>query len=242
MEEQTTKTLADPQPKPKRPHQTRATKAKAKDSKKANAAGRKPEPPHGPAKGEHVPTPAPATSQRRPTQPRKTVPPAVNTVPEDKAGAAASQPSLTRSEALQILVDRANAGSKTALDALRQLMNKCPEIWKEMGDLTKHAEIAWEALLAGDDRLLLESIKRFVERLKGELAGPAPSPVELLLAQQAALTWMASRYAEIAAARPGPSSLGEAKMRLKRAESAQRRHLASIKTLTELRAYSTRKR
>jgi hypothetical protein len=168
------------------------------------------------------------------------VAPAVQTVARDNAETPAVTPTLSRSEALQILVDRANKGSKSALDCLRKLMNGCPEIWMQVGDLTRHAEFAWTDLVAGDDRLLLESIKRYVERLKGELAGPTPSPVERLLAEQAALTWLASRHAEIVAATSGTSSLGEAKVRFKRAESAQRRHLASLKALTELRVYSTR--
>lgn len=139
-------------------------------------------------------------------------------------------------------MDEANRGSPRALQELRELLNKSPEIWEQLGDLTNHAEYAWRDLVSGDDKLMLECVKHYVDRLKGELAGPASSPVELLLAQQVVLTWMASRYAGIAAAKPGPSSLGEAKMRLKRAESAQRRHLASLKTLTEVRAYLTRKR
>jgi len=170
------------------------------------------------------------------------VAPAAQTVGKEDADAPAVQPTLTRSEALQILVDRANRGSKSALHCLRQLMNQCPEVWQEVGDLTRHAELAWTHLVGGDNKLVLEAVKRHVARMKGELAGPAPTPIERLLIEQVALSWLASRHAEIAAATPGTSSLGEAKVRLKRAESAQRRHLASLKTMTELRLYCTRQK
>jgi hypothetical protein len=169
------------------------------------------------------------------------VPPPVKTAPGDTAEAPTGKPTLTRSRALQLLVDRANNGSKSALDCLRKLLDQCPEVWKEVGDLSRHAELAWMDLNSGGDHLVLEAIRRHVARMKGELAGPAPTPVEQLLIEQVALTWLASRYAEMASAKPGPSSLGEAKVRLKRVESAQRRHLASIKTLTELRTYCTRR-
>jgi hypothetical protein len=168
------------------------------------------------------------------------VAPAVQTEARDDADAPAGQPTLTRSEALQVLVDRANQGSPTALACLRQLLERCPEVWQEVGDLSRHAELAWTHLIGGDNKLVLEAVKRHVARMKGELAGPAPTPIERLLIEQVALSWLASRYAEIAAATPGTSSLGEAKVRLKRAESAQRRFMTSIKTLTELRAYCTR--
>jgi hypothetical protein len=168
------------------------------------------------------------------------VAPAVKTVAQDDAGAPAGQPTLTRSEALEVLVGRANQGSPTALACLRQLLERCPEVWQEVGNLTRHAELAWTRLIGGDNKLVLEAVKRHVARMKGDLAGPAPTPVEQLLIEQVTLSWLASRFAEISAAAPGTSSLGEAKVRFKRVESAQRRHLASLKTLTELRAYCTR--
>lgn len=231
----------EPRARPKRSRGARTRKTGTTKGR-ATAAGTLPKPPAGSVPAGRVPAPAPSTPRRRQARSPKAAPPAATPAASNGAQASAAPPALTRSEALQILVDRANGGSKSALDSLRQLMDKCPEIWQHVGNLTRHAEIAWTDLVAGGDHLMVETIKRYVERLKGELAGPAPTPIERLLADQAALTWLASRYAEIVSAKPGTSSLGEAKMRLKRAESAQRRHLASLKTLTELRAYSTRKK
>jgi hypothetical protein len=56
-----------------------------------------------------------------------------------------------------------------------------------------------------------------------------------LLVDHAGITWLAAQEGEIQAAdRNG--DLGQAALRLKRAESSQRRFLAAVKTLTTLRA------
>jgi hypothetical protein len=49
------------------------------------------------------------------------------------------------------------------------------------------------------------------------------------------VTWLATQHADIEAACPPGASLGQAAFRLKRAESALRRHLSAVKTLTALR-------
>jgi hypothetical protein len=236
MEEPAMTAEAKPQTKPKRSRPTRATKPGTTKGQ-TTAAGNAPKPQADPAPLERVPVPE--MPQSRPARTPKFM--ASMVVPVANAETPAIPPEVLRSEALKILVDHANQGSKSALAKLRELMNKCPEIWIHLGDLSKHAELAWTDLIAGGDHLIMESVKKYVERLKSELAGPEPSPIERLLAEQAALTWLASRQAEAAAAKPGPSSLGEAKMRLKRAESAQRRYLASLKALEELRAHNSRK-
>jgi hypothetical protein len=158
------------------------------------------------------------------------------------AEAPAGPPPFARSEALKILVERANAGNPQCLRGLRKILDNSPEIWQAVGDLTRHAELAWTDLVGGGDHLVLEAVKRHLARMKEQLAGSEPTPVEQLLVEQVALSWLASRYADMASAKPGPSSLGEAKAQLRRSESAQRRRLAALKMLTELRAYLKRKR
>lgn len=240
-ERKSRKTAAAPAGPKKKPPRRRVSTAK--DGEGVARVGRAPNPTRRPSPAGSVPTPARATPPRQPPRPRKAAtPPDANPVVKPDDEAAAGRPTPSRQEALQILVERANAGNRYCLDGLRALLNKSPEIWERLGDLARHAQYAWLDLVAGDDRLMFEAVKRYADRMKGELAGPTPTPVERLLAEQAVLTWLASRCAELASADPGPSTLAQIKIRLRRAESAQRRHLASLKTLTELRAHMRRKR
>jgi hypothetical protein len=234
---------APSEPKAKKPQAvkaTRANKAKAAEGRGVAGRGGNPSPPRGPSALESVPKSAQAASRRCPPRPWPSQAPDTNEPAAPDIEVPSGPPLLSRSEALEVLVLRANNGSTSALDSLRQLMDRCPEVWQHVGDLTKHAELAWTDLMGGGNYLIMESVKRQVAYLKSELAGTNPTSLEKLLVEQAALTWLASRYAEMAAAKPGKSSLAEGKMMLKRAESTQRRHLASLKMLAELRVLSTR--
>src|SRR5262245_9708103 len=81
-----------------------------------------------------------------------------------------------------------------------------------------------------------ESVRRQIAKLKGDLLGPHPTPMERLLVEQATTTYLAVQHAEMALAAPGSTSPAQAAMRLRRAESSQKRYLAALKTLARLRA------
>jgi hypothetical protein len=151
------------------------------------------------------------------------------------AGRAASEDSR---ELLRQLIARANDGDREALARLRQFLDLNPALWARAGDLTEAAERAWIELVVGTDQFAAESVRRRVAQLKAELQGPSPTRLEALLIDQISLTWLAAQHGEIQAASPAGGSLQQAAFRLRRAESAQRRHLTAIKTLATLRSLS----
>lgn len=136
---------------------------------------------------------------------------------------------------LRNLVDRANDGDAEALVRLRKFLDSNPWLYRQAGDLTAQAEAAWAKRIGGKDNMAIESIRRVVADLKAGLNGPHPTPLEALLVDQVAVTWMAAQDAEMQAAASTAESLSRASFRLKRAESAQKRHLAAAKTLATLR-------
>jgi hypothetical protein len=159
--------------------------------------------------------------------------------PEGVSCTTAPAPIITRAQALRELAGRANRGNERALACLRQLLDSCPEIWQQVGDLARRAELAWLDLVAGDDQMSAESVRRKVARLKSDLAGPEPTPLEALLIDQIAVTWMAAMHGEIEAASVG-GSVEQARYRQSRAESTQKRFLRAMKTLATLRAVAPR--
>ena len=68
------------------------------------------------------------------------------------------------------------------------------------------------------------------------MAGPHATPLEKLLIDQVGVTWLAAQHGEISLADEPGGSLQQANFRLRRAESAQRRLLNAVKTLTMVRA------
>ena len=133
------------------------------------------------------------------------------------------------------LVDKANAGDRPALAGLRRLLDDHPEIWETVGDLAARAERAWIELIAGEDALAVESVRRQVAELKAKLNGPHATPTEQLLVDQVASCWLATKQAELAAAQDG-GSIEQAAFRLRRVESAQRRYAGATRLLATLRA------
>jgi hypothetical protein len=136
---------------------------------------------------------------------------------------------------LTTLVGQANAGDRAALASLRRLLDQHPELWTKIGDLATHAESTWITLLAGEDHLLVESVKKQVSEMKTELAGPHPTATERLLVDRVVACWLAMQHAEMNSAQTGGSSV-QVSIRLKRAETNQKRYLSAIKMLTLVRA------
>jgi hypothetical protein len=137
------------------------------------------------------------------------------------------------------LVERANRGEPEAVIRLREFLDVNPAIWEKAGDLTAVAERAWMELIAGADRLTAESIGRRVTRIKADLAGQHPTPLEALLVDQVVVSWLAAHGGEIQAAVAG-GTVAQAALRLRRAESGQRRLLKAVKTLSTLRTLVAR--
>ncbi len=193
-------------------HRPRPGKAAAPDARRSGKRA-------GPA-----PKPSPACAT-----------PAVDGVP----GARVASPgatALTRAQAIRELADRANRGSAQALANLRRLLDDCPEVWEHVGDLARHAEAAWLDLVAGEDHLMRESVKRQLEKMKDDLAGLRPTLMEELLVNQVVTCHLAVQHAEMSLAAPGSTSPAQTAIRLRRSESAQRRYLSALKTLARLRA------
>jgi hypothetical protein len=136
---------------------------------------------------------------------------------------------------LRTLVQRAQAGDAGALPRIRQILEAHPEVWQTVGDLAALTERAWITVLAADNPLGIESLKRTIAAMKADLAGEHPTPLERLLIGQVVSTWMELKYVESTSADPGHGSLEQAAFRLKRLESAQKRFDQAVKTLTSVR-------
>lgn len=139
---------------------------------------------------------------------------------------------------LHALVTRAKQGDASALPRIRAILDHHPEIWETVGDLARYVEAAWIDLIAGDDALVRESMKRQACEWRAALSGPHATQAEKMLVDLVVNNWLAAQQAEHAQATQtgAGGSLMQASYRLKRAESAQRKFLSAMKMLTTLRA------
>ena len=151
------------------------------------------------------------------------------------AGMSEPKPSegLYTEEMRQLLL-RAQGGDPAVLSELRELLDARPALWRRLGDLTGHVEEALLGLAAGKSLLARESIRRRLDELRAELAGPAASPVETLLVNRVVICWAQCHLADLEAtqkARAGPPAAHVER----RQSGAQARYLAALKMLTLVR-------
>jgi len=133
------------------------------------------------------------------------------------------------------LLGRAAGGDPEALPELRSVLDRRPELWRRLGDLAAHVELAWVTEVAGTNAALAEMLTRKVSELKRELGGPAPSPLERLLIDRIAACWLQIHHADLAAARPVDAT-AEGRERLrKRHAAAERRYSGAIEALARVR-------
>jgi hypothetical protein len=132
------------------------------------------------------------------------------------------------------LLQRAQAGDPAVLSELRELLNARPALWQQLGDLGSHVEEALLGLAAGKSLLARESIRRRMDELRAELAGPAASPVETLLVNRVVICWAQCHLADLEAAQKAKAGQPAAHAERRQA-GAQARYLAALKMLTLVR-------
>jgi hypothetical protein len=162
-----------------------------------------------------------------PKTPARPGPPA-----KEVAGTRATDPILA-------LVRRATAGDESSLPELRKLFDECPDsrfVNEVGGDMARTAEDSMIARAAGKNLVAREALRRKLAALRAELAGPTPTPIERLLAERAALCWLAVYEFEAAAAQQlGPIALALADYYQRRIDRAHKRYLTALRTLATVR-------
>jgi hypothetical protein len=137
-------------------------------------------------------------------------------------------------EEMRQLLLRAQGGDPAVLPELRELLDARPELWKRLGDLAGHVEEALLGLAAGKSLLARESIRRRLDELRAELAGPAPSAVEKLLVGRVVVCWAQCHLADLEAAQKAKAGPPAAHAE-RRQSGAQARYLAALKQLALIR-------
>jgi len=135
---------------------------------------------------------------------------------------------------LNAVLQRAEAGDRSALTDLKKILDDYPEISRRYGDLGLQAIEAWVQLVAGPNLLLHESLNRKLDDMRTELLGGADAPLlERLLVDQILATWLQVCHADALFAQgTGPATALQLNQRQ---TGAQHRFLKSVQALATLR-------
>jgi hypothetical protein len=85
---------------------------------------------------------------------------------------------------LQATIELAKRGRKELLPQLRQFLDEQPELWKHFGNIALQAQAAWLKLIGGTNLFMQETMTRFAEAQRVDLAGPDASPLERLMVER----------------------------------------------------------
>lgn len=137
------------------------------------------------------------------------------------------------------LVEKARHGDETALAELKSHLKDRPQDWQQLclivGDLASLAERSLIKAAAGHDLLVKDAIRVKLDHMEAEFLGPAPTPLERLLGQRIRACWLQLSYAEGIYAQMGDLTLTEGEYFQRRMDRVQRRYLAAIKALAQVR-------
>jgi hypothetical protein len=136
---------------------------------------------------------------------------------------------------LHALVEKAQSGDSEALPRINQILDANPVIWKRLGDIGSVTEKAWVSVLAEKNPLIVEAIARTLAEMRSDLAGKNPSQIEKVLVDQIVLCWLQMQALGFGCAnleRSGGTKTNRAHVRL---DLANKRHLAALKALADLR-------
>jgi hypothetical protein len=141
-------------------------------------------------------------------------------------------------ERLRAFHDQIEAGDPGLLEATRRLFDLAPEGAIETfgGDPAARVVAALTDRLAGTHLFKREAIARKLAAVRADLEGPDPSPAMRLLAERAAVSWLAAYEADLTCERFG--ALAGAKVAAfyqRRQDAAQRRYLRAVRELEVVR-------
>jgi hypothetical protein len=145
---------------------------------------------------------------------------------------------------LEALSERAEAGDKGARKELRKAVREsAPGVISRASDIGRRGRRALIKTIAAKNPLTEEALVARLDLMLAEVAGPEPSPLEILLAERACSLWLLIEVlevlvsAQLSTSTPREQRAGMSFLRhvLKWQESASRRYLAALKTLAQVR-------
>lgn len=144
---------------------------------------------------------------------------------------------------LEALVERARTGDRESVQQLQQVLNENEELWRRIGNLPGHVEAGFIGLVAGNNPLAAESIRRHADELRRSLLEAGESPSERLLVDEVIACWLAVKHSELRTAQdPADSQTNLARFHLKRVERTRGQFQKALRTLENFRRLQARNR
>jgi uncharacterized protein YllA (UPF0747 family) len=141
-------------------------------------------------------------------------------------------------DTLRTTVAEAEAGSEEALDAVAKILEESPDFARFFANLANTLERSYAERISCGSPVAQKALPVRLETMRGEIAGPGSLPLERLLAERIVACWLELHYANLLYMQELPNlSLKQDDYYQKRLDRLNKRYLASIKNLAQVRKY-----
>jgi hypothetical protein len=133
-------------------------------------------------------------------------------------------------------ITRVHNGDKDAVADVEKSLELVPAIARKFGNLNLMVEQGFIDRTSVGNPVKQKSLKITLEQMREELAGPNPSPLEILGAERVASCWLQLHYAELLYDQELPKlTLIQDDYYQKRLDRLHRRYLSSMRSLAQVR-------
>lgn len=148
-------------------------------------------------------------------------------------------PDIDTAGGVRGVLERAREGEAAMRPLVRQLLDRDRErgamLMRAHGDICGHAQNAPLKGAAGDNITIQEALRRKIDAVRDELAGPDPSPLEMILCERVAPCWFDANEMDRRSIDQVDVSFKTAEYRESRRDRAHRRFVAACKALATIR-------
>lgn len=139
-------------------------------------------------------------------------------------------------EELKGHITRVHDGDENAIADMERSLELIPSIARKFGNLNLWVEQGFLERATGGTPVEKKSVKLTLEQMREELAGPNPSPLEILGAERVASCWLQLHYAELIYNQALPKlTLEHDAYHQKRLDRLHRRYLSAMRSLAQVR-------
>lgn len=133
-------------------------------------------------------------------------------------------------------ITRVHDGDENAIADMEKSLEAIPSIARKWGNLNLWVERGFLERATGGTPIEKKSVTVTLEKMREELAGPNPSPLELLGAERVASCWLQLHYGELIYEQQlGTLSVDMDTYHQKRLDRLHRRYLSAMRSLAQVR-------
>jgi hypothetical protein len=133
-------------------------------------------------------------------------------------------------------IKRVHDGEEEAIADMERSLELIPSIARKFGNLNLWVEQGFLERATGGTPVEKKSVKLTLEQMREELAGPNPSPLEILGAERVASCWLQLHYGELIYEQNlGKLTLDQDNYYQRRLDRLHRRYLSSMRSLAQVR-------